>query len=409
MEPTKGIADYINVERLQKVQDICSKALGIAVVTVDYRGVPITTTSGFTRHCALGRREPRFRAMCERCDAFGGIRSTTMDGPCFYRCHAGLVDFAAPLVVDDNYLGGVIAGQVKILNAPDGAIESVIPEYTSPYASPELLQARDQIPFMSYERLIASANTIRMLISALLAQELGRDEKKMASVIRDKDRELVSLRGTLDDVQRTLYRRNAEHRRLDEAYKCFFPVMSELHELACQEGASSTDALLLDFVDVSRYILENETDVVTLGEEAGHVEMLLRILSWRYEGLLDYSVRVPERLSLTPCPFMVLRPVVLAAVQDPWGAAPRGGCEVHLGVREGEDSLTVWVVQNSLSTKDAQHLIEERGDGTSFSLADAKRRLEKMGAAGGFRVEGRRDDKPGCVISFDLPVPSSEG
>lgn len=403
MEPSKGIADYINVERLQKVQDICSKALGIAVVTVDYRGVPITTTSGFTRHCALGRREPRFRAMCERCDAFGGIRSTTMDGPCFYRCHAGLVDFAVPLVVDDNYLGGVIAGQVKILNAPDGAIESVIPEYTSPYASPELLQARDQIPFMSYERLIASANTIRMLISALLAQELGRDEKKMASVIRDKDRELVSLRGTLDDVQRTLYRRNAEHRRLDEAYKCFFPVMSELHELACQEGASSTDALLLDFVDVSRYILENETDVVTLGEEASHVEMLLRILSWRYEGLLDYSVRVPERLSLTPCPFMVLRPVVLAAVQDPWGAAPKGGCEVHVGVREGEGVLTVWIMQNALSPKDAGRLIDEKGDGNSFSMGDADRRLEKMGGDGGFRVEERRDDKPGCVISFDLP------
>lgn len=409
MEPSEGISDYVDIERLQSVQDICSKALGIALVTVDYRGVPITRMSGFTRHCSLGRKEASFCAMCERCDAFGGIRSTTTNGPCVYRCHAGLVDFAVPLVVQGNYLGAVLAGQVKVSGEPEGAITDVIPSCASVYNSPELLRARDEIVTVDYERLISAAETVQLLIASLLGHELAEEEGSLDAVIKDKDVELAALRSSLGETQRTLHRRTEERRRLDEVFRCFFPVMNELHELAAQESASSTDNLLLDFVDVSRYILEAETEVVTLGEEVDHVEMLLRILAWRYEGLLTYSVHVPERLYLAPCPFMVLRPIVLAALQDPWGSTPHGGCEVRVGVTESEAGLRVWVLQSTLSEREVQRAITASHDETSFTIADANMRLEEMcGDGKGLKVSARGDGGRGCVVSFELPAVLNE-
>ena len=73
-----SIADFIDLEHLQCIQDSCSAATGVALVTVDYRGVPVTRYSGFSEHCLIGRSNPKFKLLCERCDAQGGIRSTLM-------------------------------------------------------------------------------------------------------------------------------------------------------------------------------------------------------------------------------------------------------------------------------------------------------------------------------------------
>ena len=62
----------MNIEQIQSIQDKCSKAMGLAFVTVDYKGRPITKYSGFTDHCALGRELQGFSELCEQGDAHGG-------------------------------------------------------------------------------------------------------------------------------------------------------------------------------------------------------------------------------------------------------------------------------------------------------------------------------------------------
>ncbi|MCF0247644.1 MAG: PocR ligand-binding domain-containing protein, partial [Synergistes sp.] len=47
----RDIADVINIDVLQSIQDVFAEATGIAFVSVDYRGHPITRTSGFTDFC----------------------------------------------------------------------------------------------------------------------------------------------------------------------------------------------------------------------------------------------------------------------------------------------------------------------------------------------------------------------
>ena len=107
----KKISDQVNIELIQSIQDKCSKAMGLAFVTVDYKGRPITKYSGFTEHCALGRQLQGFSELCEQCDAHGGLHSAITGQPYIYRCHADLVDFAVPLILDDNYLGSVMGGR----------------------------------------------------------------------------------------------------------------------------------------------------------------------------------------------------------------------------------------------------------------------------------------------------------
>ena len=55
MEDARKLSDFIDLDLLQNIQDNCSKAMGLAFITVDYKGIPITKYSGFTSHCMLGR------------------------------------------------------------------------------------------------------------------------------------------------------------------------------------------------------------------------------------------------------------------------------------------------------------------------------------------------------------------
>ena len=111
MEDARKLSDFIDLDLLQNIQDNCSKAMGLAFITVDYKGIPITKYSGFTSHCMLGRQAKGFAEMCEQCDAHGGLHAAITGQPYIYRCHADLVDFAVPLIVNGSYMERCWAGR----------------------------------------------------------------------------------------------------------------------------------------------------------------------------------------------------------------------------------------------------------------------------------------------------------
>ena len=99
---------------LQKIQDAFAESTGFAAITVDFRGKPITEYSNFSPFCKLVRNHPQFVEICYKCDAFGGLEAARKGTSHIYRCHAGLVDFAVPIMVKGQYLGSMMVGQVKV-------------------------------------------------------------------------------------------------------------------------------------------------------------------------------------------------------------------------------------------------------------------------------------------------------
>ena len=104
--------DVIDLSFLQKFQDLFSGATGMASISVDLEG-PITTPSNFTDFCIKHTRGSKegFRR-CVECDLIGGEKSKSTGKPAVYYCHAGLVDFAAPIVVNNRQVGSILGGQV---------------------------------------------------------------------------------------------------------------------------------------------------------------------------------------------------------------------------------------------------------------------------------------------------------
>ncbi|MGN0665800.1 MAG: PocR ligand-binding domain-containing protein [Huintestinicola sp.] len=108
------LTDLIDTDILQQFQNGFSDFMGLAALITDDKGAPITAGSKFTEFCMKQTRgSEKGRMKCYECDKNGALMTLRDGKPAVYRCHAGLVDFAAPIMVEGKFLGSIIGGQVR--------------------------------------------------------------------------------------------------------------------------------------------------------------------------------------------------------------------------------------------------------------------------------------------------------
>ena len=148
------LRSLIDVAELQRIQDDFASSTGLAMITVDAMGRPVTEASRFSTLCQYLRRDPAIRAKCFSCDAHGGLQSAIEGRPVVYRCHAGLVDFSVSIMWGSQYLGAVMAA--KLL---------------------------DQVAVVDLGKLQAAANEIVGLANARLGSTLGEADFAVAGTV----------------------------------------------------------------------------------------------------------------------------------------------------------------------------------------------------------------------------------
>lgn len=109
------LTDLICVDLLQKIQDEYSKYTGIAALTTDANGNPLTRGSGSTDFCMKYTRCSELGYQrCVECDKNAAVMALEKGEPVVYECHMGLADFASPIMLGDNLLGCFLGGQVRM-------------------------------------------------------------------------------------------------------------------------------------------------------------------------------------------------------------------------------------------------------------------------------------------------------
>ena len=115
------LTDLIDVALLQKLQDSFSRLTGMAALTTDPYGKPITEGSNFTDYCMKYVRSTRVGCeRCEQCDKVGAECTQKSGHAESYMCHSGLTDFSAPILLEGEMIGCFIGGQV-LPKEPDKA------------------------------------------------------------------------------------------------------------------------------------------------------------------------------------------------------------------------------------------------------------------------------------------------
>lgn len=131
------LTDLIDVTLLQKIQDEFSHYTGMAALTTDAEGKPLTKGSAFTDFCMKYTRQSELGLKrCMLSDKNAAVTALESGKPVVYVCHAGMADFASPIMLGDKLIGCFLGGQVRISSKIDEeALKAAAKEYGIEYES----------------------------------------------------------------------------------------------------------------------------------------------------------------------------------------------------------------------------------------------------------------------------------
>lgn len=374
MRVQKKITELIDMKLLQKIQDNCSKAMGFAFVTVDYKGNPVSQYSGFTKHCMKVRESQGLYEMCALCDAHGGLHSAITGQPYIYRCHADLVDFALPLIVDGNYVGAVLGGQARMREEEANQLEYILShQSTLCRDNPEIRALRESMEYVTYERMEAAVTVLRDILVTLM-KDTGNEG--MEHRLEETEQELNRERMARAEMEMAMEKKDREAAQWKTSSAFFYFVMNIISRLAYEEKAVKTEEVVYDFTDMTRYLSQGGQGISTLGEEVQYIQALLRVQKAWLQDDLDYQVSVPKSYWGISCPWMLLHPVVermLAA-----HAQRAGKLSIQIHALEEDRRLRVVVgAKGSVQTADLWNTwINNPQELGPYSLYEANSRLK---------------------------------
>lgn len=215
------LTELIDVATLQEIQDGFARLTGMAALTTDEKGNAVTKGSNFTDFCMNYTRKSKTGcARCGLCDKNGGEQTMKTGRAAAYYCHAGLVDFAAPIMVNGEFIGSVIGGQV-LTEEPDEKKFIKIAQDLSINPS-EYIKALKKVKIIEKEKIDAAADFLCIIAKILsetaygsyvanstgssavsLNQSMIRRLKDSENTVRKATAEINELLGIFENVIKT--------------------------------------------------------------------------------------------------------------------------------------------------------------------------------------------------------------
>nr|WP_249030682.1 PocR ligand-binding domain-containing protein [Sporomusa acidovorans] len=233
---TLKLTDVINIDFLQKFQDDFAKGVGVASVTVDPEGKPITNPSSYTRFCKDFTHSTECGdKRCAESHRKGGEEAVRTGKPVVYECHAGLIDFAAPILVEGKLLGTILGGQV-LTSSPDEDKYRKIANEIGVDGSGYVAAAKE-VRILSRESIEAAANVLYTVANNMSKNAFQHLKLKSVAMVLDDSlhqisatmEELAASAGTVSDNQNNL---NTEIGKVNSVTGEINGVMDLIKEIA---------------------------------------------------------------------------------------------------------------------------------------------------------------------------------
>lgn len=175
MDRSIHLLDLISKEKLDELLRVFTEATGVASIITEVDGRPITQPHNFTTLCLnYARSTEQGRHKCYQSDSYGGRESAELKKCLIYRClNAGLLDSAAPVIVEGYHLANVLCGQV--LEEPAETDVAIQRAHAIGITDIEgYLESIKKITIMSRERLRSIVNLMEVITQTVSEQALKK-------------------------------------------------------------------------------------------------------------------------------------------------------------------------------------------------------------------------------------------
>ncbi|MDR2366701.1 MAG: PocR ligand-binding domain-containing protein [Deltaproteobacteria bacterium] len=369
---------------LEKIQSVVSKATGLALVTVDYKGEPITELTSFTPFCQEMHDEQDTGKLCRQAYVYGAGQALASQDKCVYFCPCGLLEVAVPIIVKNIHLGSFYGGQVRCENAPK-EIANLSRLFEADLAKCPL-NARQKkkyknIPVYDYERFLDLSELLALVVrqncQACLTDQSWPPTSRM---------EVKSLRDTAARLENELAIKQSELISIKSRMNFHFLInsLSSMANLALIEESPRTSEMVSLLADHLKQSLVGYKFVVFLAEELNYVERYLKMQKIRYGNLLNYHIEVAQELTMRKIPTQIIGPLVERAVF--YGLSTvEAPLTVTVTVEQKGADLLIKVIDNGsglseeeLTARFAAFQNDYEGESILMSINELKHRLDRL-------------------------------
>jgi len=328
-QPTEAeLWKMLDMEVLQQIQDRFAEVTGLGAIIADSQGRAVTRASCFSELCRRVRATPEGERRCFASDAAVGMQAVRTGRPCSHFCHAGLLDTAAPIVVNGTYVGSVLCGQILVEEPDRGKRLSMARRLQEVGLSPEDIEyVLDHVMVMPLERLRAASDLLHVLANYIVNEV----------VTQQTERRLAEERQARAELERSL--REMELRVLHSQVNphFLFNALNTVARMALFEDAPKTQDLVIRMSRILRRSLSRVDQLVPLEEELGMVEDYLCIQRARFGDRIRSRIEVTAQALKAKLPTFTVQALVENAVVRGLEPLVEGGEVVIRGWVEGSD------------------------------------------------------------------------
>lgn len=381
------LTDLIDMDTLQRIQDAFSKLTGFAALTTDADGVPVTDGVNFTDYCILTRNSKIGCRRCENCAKYGADQALREERSYIYICHAGLINFASPVMADGRIVGCFIGGQVQIEPVDMLYVEQVAAEIG---ANPDkYIEAAKKICIVEQETIERAADFLYTIcdIMSNIAYNKYRVYRANIEIERSANMKSDFLANMSHEIRTPM---NAVIGMAEMALRENLPPSAREYVSQIKESGKTLLAIINDILDFSKIesgkmdIHEVEYEPMSVINDVSNV-VKTRLQEKDVELIFNVSPKLPNKLMGDS---IRIKQVLLNIANNAAKFTSKGKIEVRMECLtryRDEVQLRVVVEDTGIGIKK-----EELGKlFQSFQQLDSKRNREIEGTGLGLAISKR--------------------
>ncbi len=201
------LQEIIDTKELIRILNSFVLATGLGAFYVNANGESTVVPEAYEGHCPfcrIVRSDPEGVRRCTESMNNAGKLAAQLGEPYINRCHAGLIEFAAPIMFKDIYLGSISCGPVLMWNWDEVALEEFVNRTKDLNINREaLMVASRKIRVLTGRDVQAAADLLYIIANHIAKtgmftlqqkKELNEQQKKLAEIIFEKKRAEEKIR-----------------------------------------------------------------------------------------------------------------------------------------------------------------------------------------------------------------------
>jgi len=253
------------------------------------------------------RKDERYFKDCAKCDAHGGIEAASRGTPYVYKCHAGLIDFAVPIIAKGQYIASILGGQVRTLPEDENKVDTIRRQSDGIMENRDYAEAYKKINTIPYEQIVSVAELMSKVTHYMVDKtimNMYQEELNSKNVLLMEE---IKAKASLEK-----FLKDSEIKALQSQINPHFTfnVLNTIVRLAIIEKAEKTQELTYLFAELLRYVIRNVNNEVAVEDEINQIRRYFGIQSIRFGEKMQFSFDVDAKINRYKIPSMLIQPMV---------------------------------------------------------------------------------------------------